>query len=162
MFTSEFLHADPFHTPAWKYEVIVECCCFLIIIIVGSPEPWLAFVLCNCRHFQVSNVTTHTQNHEASSVLVCCCDLVASSQSATVSSIWLRFCTLNSKTHMFCSIALFSTFFFIMIFFQKHSKLQQIYTFGASRADEMLTCAQTSLFSMVQGHFFQGGRSGEA
>ena len=59
---------------------------------------------------------------------------------------------------MFCSISLFSTFFFIMIFFQNHSKLQQIYTFGASRADEMLTCAQTSLFTMVQGYFFQGGR----
>ena len=33
MFTSEFLHADPFHTTAWKYEVIVVVvvvvlCCF--------------------------------------------------------------------------------------------------------------------------------------
>ena len=53
MFTSESLHAEPFHTKAWKYEVIVvvECCCFLIIIIVGHFEPRLPLVLCNCRHF---------------------------------------------------------------------------------------------------------------
>ena len=121
MFTSEFLHADPFHTTAWKYEVI-ECYCFLIIIIVESPEPWLAFVLCNCRHFQVSNVTTHTQNHVRPGSALCCCDLVASSQSATVSRIWLRFCILNSKTQCFCSIPFFSLFFFILIFLLNHCK----------------------------------------
>ena len=30
---------------------VIECCCFLVHIIVGPPEPWLPLVLCNCRHF---------------------------------------------------------------------------------------------------------------
>ena len=146
MFTSLFHHAEAFHTTAWKYEVIVvECCCFLIIIIVESPQDWLPLLLCNCSHFQVSNVTTHTQNHYTSGSVFCCCDLVASSQSATVSRIWLRFCILNSKTHMFCSISLFALFFRFRIFFQNHCNLQQIHALRVSRCSVVLTLIKTSL-----------------
>ena len=59
---------------------------------------------------------------------------------------------------MFCSISLFSTFFFIMIFFQNHCNLQQIYTFGRSRYSVVLTLTKTSLFTYDQAPFFQGGR----
>ena len=111
--------------PSLKSEmvvVVVECYCFLIIIIVEPPESRPDSFLYNCRHFQVSNVTTHTQNHQAAGSALCCCDLVASSQSATVLSIWLPFCILNSIIHMFCSISLFSLFFFVLIFLQNHCK----------------------------------------
>ena len=69
-----------------------------------------------------------------------------------------HFCILNSKTHMFCSIPLFPTFFFIMIFFQNQCNLQQIYTFGRSRYSVVLTLTKTSLFTYDQAPFFQGGR----
>ena len=69
---------------------------------------------------------------------------------------------LDSKTHMFCSISFFRSFFFFLILLQNHCNLQRIHTFGASRAGETLTCETTSLFTMCQAPFFQGGGPGEA
>ena len=63
---------------------------------------------------------------------------------------------LYNKTHMFCSISLFRSFFFFLILLQSHCNLQHIHTFGASRVGETLTCKKTALFTMFQAPFFQG------
>ena len=70
--------------------------------------------------------------------------------------------TLTCKTHMFCIILLFRSFFFFLKIFKNTCNLQQIRLTGLSRAAEMLTCAQTSLFTTFQAPFFQGGGFGDA
>ena len=56
----------------------------------------------------------------------------------------------------------FALFLFFLILLQNHCNLQRIHTFGASRVGETLTCANTTVFTMVQAPFFQGGGFGEA
>jgi len=81
---------------------------------------------------------------------------------STLSCNLLTFGILTGKTHMFYSISLFRSFFVLLIFLKKCCNLQQIHTFGASRAGETLTCKTTPLFTMCQAPFFQGGGPGEA
>ncbi len=81
---------------------------------------------------------------------------------STVSCNLLTFGILTGKTHMFCSISLFRSFFFFLILLQNQRNLQRIHTFGASRVGETLTCAKTTVFAMVQAPFYHGGRFGEA
>ena len=81
---------------------------------------------------------------------------------STLSANLLTLATLTEKTYGFCIISFFRSWFFFLILFKKPYFLQQIQTFGVSRAGETLTCAKMLLFTIFQALLFQGGAPGEA